>query len=261
MIKQRMKVISVINLKGGVAKTISSINISCVLASQGNRVLLIDNDKQGNTSKFFNLHSYEESSISDVLTVRGFEVENAIKPTQYKGLDIVPANMTLLRANNDLLLDVSRPQQTRLQKALKSIEDSYDYCVIDNAPDINMSVMNALVASDDVLVPIKVDKFSFDGLEQLLEQIDDVKEFNKNINFRGCFITMFKKNNMNLQGLEWLNSNEKYPLFSTIIRSTVKVDETTFEGQSLQEYAKNCTAAKDYVALVNEYLKMAVQTT
>jgi len=252
-----MKTISIINLKGGVAKTISAINIACILATvHGKKVLLIDNDKQGNTSKFFNVHSYDEPSISEVLTIKGFETYKAIKSTRYSGLDVMPANMLLLRANKEILLDVSRPQQTRLQKALRSIEGQYDYCVIDNAPDINMSVMNALVASDDVLVPIKVDKFSFDGLEQLIEQIDDVKEFNEKLKFRGCFITMYKRNNVNLQGLEWLKSNEQYPLFKTIIRNTVKVDETTFSGQSLQEYAKNSTAAKDYVALVNEYLKM-----
>jgi chromosome partitioning protein len=252
-----MKVLSIINLKGGVAKTISAINIACILATvHGKKVLLIDNDKQGNTSKFFNLHSYEEPSISDVLTVKGFEVSRAIKSTQYQGLDVMSANMLLLRANKEILLDASRQQQTRLQKALKTIEGQYDYCVIDNAPDINMSVINALVASNDVIVPIKVDKFAFDGLEQLIEQIDEVREFNETLNFRGCFITMYKRNNVNLQGVDWLKSNEQYPLFQTIVRNTVKVDETTFAGQSLQEYAKGCTAAKDYLSLVNEYLKM-----
>lgn len=253
-----MKVISIINLKGGVAKTISSINIACILASKGNRVLLIDNDKQGNTSKFFNVHSYDELSLSEVLTIKGFDIKKVIKNTRYSGLDIIQANMTLLRANKEILLDVSRAQQTRLKKALESIEGEYDYCVIDNAPDINMSIINALVASNDVLVPIKIDKFAFDGLEQLKEQIEEVKEFNEHLQFRGCFITMFKKNNVNMQGMEWIKGCEEYPVFETIIRNTVKVDETTFIGQSLQEYAKSSTAAKDYIALVNEYLKMRI---
>lgn len=252
-----MRIISLINLKGGVAKSISSINIACILASKGNRVLLIDNDKQGNTSKFFNVHSYDEASLSEVLTIKDFDIRKVIKNTKYTGLDIVQANMTLLRANKEILLDASRPQQTRLEKAMKCIESEYEYCIIDNAPDINMSIINALIASDDVLVPIKVDKFAFDGLEQLKEQIEDVKEFNEHIQFRGCFITMFKKNKVNLQGAEWIKNNKEYPMFETIIRNTVKVDETTFTGQSLQEYAKNSTAAKDYIALVDEYLKMS----
>lgn len=250
-----MKVISLINLKGGVGKTISSINIACILASKGNSVLIIDNDKQGNTSKFFNVHDYDEPGISEVLTIKDFDIKRVIKNTKYSGLDVIQANMTLLRANKEVLMDVSRPQQTRLKKALKKVEYKYDYCVIDNAPDINMSIINALVASDDVLVPIKVDKFAFDGLEQLTEQIEEVKEFNEHLQFKGCFITMFRKNKVNMQGAEWIRNNENYLMFKTIIRNTVKVDETTFTGQSLQEYAKNSTAAKDYLSLVNEYLE------
>lgn len=251
-----MKTISVINLKGGVAKTISAINIAYTLvAAYGKKVLLIDNDKQGNTSKFFDLYSYEDKSLADVLTDRACKIESVIQPTAYEGLDIVPANMNLLRANKEILLDVSRPQQTRLRKSLTQVSGQYDYCVIDNAPDINMSVINALVATDDVLVPIKVDKFAFDGLELLVEQIEDVKEFNENIVFKGCFITMYQKNGVNVQGNAYLASSTSYPLFHTMIRKTVKVDETTFVGRPLLDYKKS-TAGQDYEKLVEEYLQM-----
>lgn len=250
-----MKVISIINLKGGVAKTISSINIAYILmAEHGARVLLIDNDKQGNTSKFFGLFNYEMDSLSDVLTKKDYPIANAIFNTKYDGLDLIPANMTLLRANKEILLDVSRPQQTRLRKALKSIVNDYDYVVIDNAPDLNMSVINALVASQDVIIPIKIDKFAFDGLDILTEQIEEVKEFNPDIRITGCLITMFQKNSVNLQGEEYLRSNLGLPVFKTIIRKTVRVDETTFAGVPLSEYARKSTAAKDYGALVDEYL-------
>lgn len=251
-----MKTISIINLKGGVAKTISSINIAHALVKvHGKRVLLIDNDKQGNTTKFFDLHSYQDKSLADLLTDRNCSIESVIKATTYDGLDIIPANMNLLNANKEILLDVSRPQQTRLRKKLQEVAGQYDYCVIDNAPDINMSVINALVATDDVLVPIKVDKFAFDGLELLADQIADVKEFNENIDFKGCFITMFQKNGVNIQGSEYLFSSTDYPLFHTKIRKTVKVDETTFSGKPLLDYRKS-TAGQDYQSLVNEYLNM-----
>lgn len=252
-----MKTISIINLKGGVAKTISAINIAYTLvATYGKRVLLIDNDKQGNTSKFFNMHSYEEVGIADLMTEKGLDVKSVIKNTEYEGLDLITANMNLLRANKEVLLDASRPQQTRLRKYLKEIEQEYDYCIIDNAPDINMSVINALVASNDVLVPIKVDKFAFDGLEQLLEQIEDIQEFNEDLKLKGCFITMYQRNNINIQGSEWLNENTGYPIFKSHIRKTVKVDETTFAGKPLLDYAKTSTATKDYEALVAEYLSL-----
>ncbi|PTB81977.1 cobyrinic acid a,c-diamide synthase, partial [Alloalcanivorax venustensis] len=174
-----MRVISIINLKGGVAKTVSAINIAHILVKvHGKKVLLIDNDKQGNTSKFFGLYDPDsEYGLSELLTVRDIDVDNVIQQTGYEGLDIITANMSLLRANKEILMDVSRPQQTRLRKKLESVKDRYDYVIIDNAPDINMTVVNALVASNDVLVPIKVDQFAFDGLEQILEQIDHVSEF------------------------------------------------------------------------------------
>lgn len=252
-----MKIISIINLKGGVAKTTSAINIAYTLVrNHGMRVLLIDNDKQGNTSRFFGLHSYEKAGMAELLVERKLDVKSVIQETAYKNLDVITANMNLLRANKEILLDVSRPQQTRLKKALNQLDGEYDFCVIDNAPDINMSVINALVASDDVLVPIKVDKFAFDGLEQLAEQIEDVKEFNEDIVFRGCFITMFQRTSVNMQGCEYLELSTGYPLFRTRIRKTVKVDETTFAGKPLLDYKKGTTAGKDYETLVVEYLSM-----
>ncbi len=252
-----MRTISIINLKGGVAKTISAVNIAHILSAlHRKRVLLVDNDKQGNASKLLNLYDYEKPSISDIMTDPHVVAGTIIRPSGYAGLDVIPANMDLLKANLDVLLDMSRPQQTRMVKALERVEDTYDYCVIDNPPDINMSVINALVASNDVLVPIKVDKFAFDGMEQLIEQIDRVRDWNPGIRFRGCFVTMFQGNSVNRQGDEWLKSGSGFPILSTKIRKTTKVDESTFARQPLLVYARSCTATRDYQALVNEYLKI-----
>ena len=119
-----MKTISVINLKGGVAKTISAANIAHIMATMhGKRVLLVDNDKQGNISKMFGLHSYNSRTVAELLTDREAEIHDIIKPTQYKSLDVIPANMTLLKANLQVLLDTGRPQQTRLRAAFKRISE------------------------------------------------------------------------------------------------------------------------------------------
>lgn len=250
-----MRTISIINLKGGVGKTVSAINIAFDLSSiHGQRVLLIDNDKQGNTSKFFGLHSDDDPSMAEILTVKGIDAATVIKHTQYSGLDLLPANMSLLRANKEALIDTTRPQQTRLKRALKSVAGNYDFCLIDNAPDVNISVINALMITDDVLVPVKIDKFAFDGLDVLADQIEEVREANERLTFAGCFVTMFQRNNVNVQGMELLRQ-AKYPLFETVIRATTKVGETTFSGKPLQEYSRNCTAARDYAALVDEYLR------
>lgn len=139
-----MKTISIINLKGGVAKTLTADSMAHVLATLHNkRVLLVDNDKQGNTSKAFGVHSYDDKSISDVLTARRLDPREVIKKTRFENIDVMPANMTLIRANMEVLMDSTRPQQTRLRSALNAIaeENFYDFCIIDNAPDINISTI------------------------------------------------------------------------------------------------------------------------
>ena len=167
-----MKTLSIINLKGGVAKTISSVNMAHVMATvHGYKVLLIDNDKQGNASKIMNRHSYKKPGIAEIMTKRHIDMEQIIQETDYQNLDIVTANMNLLSANLEVMLDQQRPQQIRIKKALDQISSKYDYCVIDNAPDINISTINALVASDDVMIPITIDDFALDGLEELKEQL------------------------------------------------------------------------------------------
>ena len=108
-----MKTISIINLKGGVAKTLTADSMAHVLATLHNkRVLLVDNDKQGNTSKAFGVHSYDDKSISDVLTARRLDPREVIKKTRFENIDVMPANMTLIRANMEVLMDSTRPQQT-----------------------------------------------------------------------------------------------------------------------------------------------------
>ena len=253
-----MKTISIINLKGGVAKTISAANIAHILAVvHGKRVLLVDNDKQGNISKMFEVHSYTAPSVAELMTERDTEtIHRVIAQTHYPLLDIIPANMGLLKANLEALLDTTRPQQTRFRSAFKRISDNYDYCVIDCAPDINISTINALVASDDVLIPIKIDKFAFDGLAELKDQIDNTREdLNPSLILRGCFVTSYQRNEVNRQGEEWLAAQNEYPLFETHIRRTEKVDESTFASKPILEYSRRCGAAKDYLALVEEYLK------
>lgn len=251
-----MKTISIINLKGGVGKTITAANMAHILATvHEKRVLLIDNDKQGNISKMFGLHSYDDLSVTDVLMERHNDINEIIVPTRYPTLDVLPANMTLLEAN---AIERGLHRQTRLQAALSGLEGYYDYCIIDNAPDLNMSTINALVASDDVLIPIKIDKFAFEGLSELLEQIENIRSgpANPGLTLRGCFVTCYQNNEVNRQGEAWLRSQDAYPVLETHIRRTEKVDESTFARIPIIEYSRRSGAARDYLALVREYLSI-----
>lgn len=254
-----MKTLSIINLKGGVAKTISSVNMAHILAAvHGFKVLLVDNDKQGNASKILNRHGYGRPGVAEVMTERGVDMAEVIQNTEYERLDIVTANMNLLTANLEVMLDQQRPQQIRFKKALQQVADKYDFCIIDNAPDINISTINALVASDDVLIPITIDDFALDGLAELKEQIDNTREdLNPSLRFCGCFITQYERQNeADTQGEEYLRGLGKYPVFNTKIRKTPKIKPSTFARQPILLFSSRCAAAYDYKELVEEYLRM-----
>ncbi len=250
-----MKTISVINLKGGVAKTITAVSMAHILAAQyQKRVLLVDNDKQGNSSKTFGVHSYDRKSLSDVLTVRGLDIREVIQKTRFGNIDILPANMSLIRANMEVMMDSQRPQQTRLRSALEPVSGNYDFCIIDNAPDINISVVNALVASDDVIIPVRIDEYAFDGLDELLEQIGNTRDdLNPGLCLAGCLITSFQRTDADRQGEVWLRE-KGYPVFDTHIRYSEKVTESTFARSPIVEYSPRSGAALDYTAFVREFL-------
>lgn len=251
-----MKTLSIINLKGGVAKTTSSVNMAHILAAvHGYRVLLVDNDKQGNASKILNRHGYDKPGVAQVMTDRKIEPSEVIQNTEIENLDIITANMNLLTANIEVMLDQSRPQQIRFKKFFERISNQYDYCIIDNAPDINISTINALVASDDVMVPITIDDFAIDGLEELKEQIDNTREdLNPDLVFRGCFITQYDRTNeADIQGEAFLKTLD-YPLFKTHIRRTPKMKPSTFARMPILEYSPTCGASIDYKKLVEEWL-------
>jgi len=266
-----VKTISIINLKGGVGKTVSAINIAHILTTYNTskrhtsnpqvKVLLVDNDKQGNTSEFFGFGGgnwFGLPGMSEVMTgdfTQDDDISHLIQKTRYPNLDIVTANMSLLDADKQVLMDTDRPQHNRLKNFLNIVSSDYNYCIIDCAPDISMGVINALVASDDVLIPVKVDKFAFEGVKQIYEQIENVqKSFNPRLKLTGCFFTMVTNNNVNKQGENWLREQANYPIMKTKIRKTVKVDESTFAGIPLVEYSKKCLAAINYQDLVFEYL-------
>ena len=259
-----MQTLSIINLKGGVAKTTSSINIAHILAAvHGARVLLVDNDKQGNASKFMNRHSYDHEGMSEIMTERVPDMQNIIQKTDFENLDIITANMSLLTANLAVMLDQQRPQQTRLKKALQQVDDLYDYCIIDNAPDINISTINAMVASDDVMIPITIDDFAMDGLKELKEQIQNTKEdLNPKLRLCGCFVTQYDRTNeADQQGEAFLRTSGEYLVFKTHIRRTAKMKPSTFEREPIIIYSSRCGAAYDYKNLVDEYLEMCPSWT
>ncbi len=248
-----MRTISIINLKGGVGKTVTSINMAYELMHNRDcRVLLIDCDKQGNTSKFMKCHDYDKKSLSDVLLGTAGVMEVSVR-TKFALIDVVPANMSLLKADRQVLLDTTKPQQSRVREALEQVRDQYTYCVIDCAPDINISVINALVASDDVIIPVTIDKFAFDGIREILEQIRDVKKYyNPKLEFIGCLVTQYKKSELCDEGIKLLEDFCGRVL-ETKISWTQVVSRSTFAGEPISVHSPRCGAAGGYKNLAAEY--------
>ena len=244
-----MRTISIISLKGGVAKTTTAVNMAYILAAvHKKKVLVIDNDKQGNASKAFDRYDTEDkNTIARAMLERNLDTSEIVKRTNYVGIDIITANMDLLEANLRTIVDTGRQQQTRFKKALAAVEGNYDFCIIDNAPDINMSIINALVASKDVIMPIFMDQYSFDGLDILLGQIAQVQEdFNETLNFAGCLVTQYQNNDVNNQNIGKLRARGLPMYVQKIRRTEKKVNESTFGKKPLVEYSVRCGAAQDY---------------
>lgn len=250
-----MKTIAIINMKGGCAKTTTTVNMAHILAKDyGKKVLVIDNDKQGNLSKACGAWSYDKPSLADILTGEK-SIREVLQVAAVDNMAVIPANMHLLTANLMVIKDEERDQATILSKELESVAEVFDYCIIDCPPDINISVINALVAADEVIIPIKIDGYAFDGMEELEEQINNAKKLNPKLKFKGCLVTMFYNRDVCRQGEERLQ-NQRYPVFKTHIRRTEKADEVTFTNESLMEYSPRSGAARDYKAFVKEYLEV-----
>lgn len=248
-----MKKVSIMNIKGGVAKTTSTANLGACLSEQGHKVLLIDLDAQSNLTKLFKTYSIEDLSVSDILLNKNLDIHSAIKRTDFENLDILPANIKLTFTERSILIDNTRSQQNRLAKALSKLTNEYDYCLIDCPPSLNMITVNALCASDEVIVPIKIDKFALDGLEYLLESIEEIKEeFNPNLNFKGCFITMDSATTVNRYIKQELKNLLKDKIFHTTIKQNVKVIESTFEESPVVFSAKKARASINYKELCKE---------
>ena len=164
-----MKTLSIINLKGGVGKTCTAVNVAYELHRRGLKVLLIDNDKQGNLSKAYGAYNAEEmAAVSKLLSDEWHDAKELIQKTDYENIDIIAANMSLMGATWNLTASAEENQLEKFKKLPeaqmggKTIQETYDYCIIDNPPDIGLNVVNALVISDEVIVPVKIDEWALE---------------------------------------------------------------------------------------------------
>lgn len=251
-----MKKVSIVNLKGGVGKTETAINMSCVLAEMGKRVLLADNDIQCNASKFFEREGMQPSIVEVFQSGGDKEIlRAAIKETKYKNLSILPSTMDLATVNIEM---AKSGEVTILRDCLQELENDFDYIIIDNAPNMTPSVINAIIASDDIIVPTDIDEYGLDGLDKIREQVQIARAsgLNDSIKIVGVLITKYNsRTKVDRLGAEELRKYQQNKLFDNMINLTVEVKKAKFKKIPLVKYAKRNPAALAYIGFVDEYLK------
>lgn len=256
------KVISLINLKGGVGKTVSSINIASSFAICGKKVLIVDTDSQGNIAKSLGLNPDEMNNTLVDLVSEAIDknvTEERVKECvrQAGNIDIIPSNLILADIEYKLMNAISR--ENVLKSIISRVSEIYDYIVIDCPPSLGLMVRNALTASDYVLIPVEAHYLSFDSLMVMLETIELVKEkLNPNLQIAGIFLTMYQSRTLMGQGVR-SKVHEKYgnsiKVFDDCIPFSIKASEQTLAGKSLIELAPTHPISIAYMNIAKELME------
>lgn len=248
-------ILSVVNQKGGVGKTTTSVNVSAYLAKMGKKTLLIDADPQGNATSGIGMEKNDlERTIYDVV-INGEDINDVIVSANRKNLFICPANIDLAGAEIEMVNLFSR--ETVLKKAFQKIKGDYDFAIIDCPPSLGLLTVNALTASDGVVVPIQAEYYALEGLSQLLNTINKVKKhLNPSLEIFGVVVTMFdSRTQLANQVASEVRQYFGEKLFKSIIPRNVRLSEAPSHGLSISEYDKRSKGADAYEYLSKEIIK------
>jgi len=257
-----MRVIAVINQKGGVGKTITSVHISAFLARRGKKTLLIDLDPQANSSLLLNVKaSLNELSIYDVMVEDAFP-EDVIVDTSIENLSLLPSNLNLAEAEIDLVEKPGREIKLA-EKLYKSIEretfvGSYDYIIIDCSPSLNILTVNALLAAKEIFVPVQMSYFALKGAGHLIDIVKLVnEELGHGVEITGVIPTFFKEGSgEDKEVLKKVKETFKDSVFDTVIRSSDIYDKAAAQHETVFDYKPDSGASSDYKNLVKEIIDM-----
>jgi chromosome partitioning protein len=246
--------IAIVNQKGGVGKTTTSINLATALAEEGQKVLLLDIDPQGNTTVGLGFEKEKlEKSIYDLLIGQA-KISDIILETEIHNLHLAPANIQLSGAEIELVNVIAR--ETRLRQALQPVRQSYDYILIDCPPSLGLLTINTLSAAESVLIPIQCEFFALDGVGQLLRTIILVKNgLNPDLRIEGVLLTMCDlRTNLSVQVMQEIKKRFQNKVYNTIIPRNIKISEAPSFGKPISLYDARSLGAVAYKKLAEEIL-------
>jgi len=248
-------IFAVTNQKGGVGKTTTTVNLAASLADFGKKVLLIDLDPQGNATTGCGLNKNDIENSSYEVIMAEIRASDAILSPEGLGFDVMPTNADLTAAEVELL--ETKLREHRLRIALESTREKYDYVLIDCPPSLSMLTVNALVASQGIVIPIQCEYYALEGLSSLLKTIERVKQrANPTLDITGLLRTMFDaRNNLANQVSRQLIRHFEGKVFQSIIPRNVRLAEAPSHGLPVLAYDRSSTGSIAYMALASEFMR------
>ena len=245
------KIIAFANQKGGVGKTTSAVNIAAALGMLGKKTLLVDCDPQGNTTSSVGVSRKTPHTVYDLLIDRT-KAEDAVIRTEFKNLDLIPANSSLNGAEFELV-DAEK-RESRLKESLKGVVNNYDYVIIDCPPSLGILTINTLVAADGVIIPMQCEFLSLEGLSQLIVTIRQVKQrWNPDIDITGILLTMYNgRLNLTLEVVDELKKYYANKLFRTPVARSVRLTEAPGFGKPIVYFDRWSKGAIAYMDIAQE---------
>ena len=258
------KIISVINQKGGVGKTTTVINLAAGLTMKGKKILVIDLDPQGNATTGLGLSNTENPELTIYSVLNGNKkISEVIQPTKFENLNLITSNVDLSGIEVETAGDSRRAFKLKdeLASILNDSGPSYDYILIDCPPSLSLLTIMALVASDELVVPLQTEFFALEGLSQLMKTIERIKSnLNPTLNIRGILLTMYdKRNKLSSQVEQEARNYFKTKVYQTVVPRNVRLSEAPSHGVPVLLYDKSCPGSKSYFMFTDEFLNQDKQ--
>ncbi len=249
------RILAVVNQKGGTAKTTTSVNLAAYIALSGRRVLLLDIDPQGSASSGTGIVKASVSKCMYDILINDVSIDEVKQKTSVNGLEIVPATVKLSGSEIELVNMMSR--EHRLKAAIDKVKNVYDYFIIDCPPSLGLLTLNALAASDSIIVPIQCEFYALEGLSQLTRTIQLVqKHLNPRLSLGGIVLTMYdSRTNLSQQVADEVKKHFKDKVFDTVIPRNVRLSEAPSYGMPISQYDGRSKGAEAYRSLAEEVMR------